>query len=215
MSKDPLCMPYEKTGACPKGELCRQIHRTPDLPRCLVFHHIYADPDLFVEMLPEGTLEISGKQKQNLIDAFYLDCFLMLRNFGQLDDMVLCGNKSDHLTGNLIVMYREVNGAMSAFHCLNGQYYAGRRIAVTLAPVLRLSNAVCRSFSDGQCQLGNQCNFVHALNPSKHVMTECFPKGLRAFALPFRKVKTYRIMDSPTDLLYGQTKMRRQEDEMD
>jgi splicing factor U2AF subunit len=205
-------MAYEKTGACPKGDLCQQSHRNIEMPRCLVFHHIYPDPELFIDMLPPDVFSLSAKQKQNLIDAFYLDMFLMLRNFGLLEDILLCGNKSDHLSGNLIVMYKEVQSATSTLMALNGQYYAGRKIAVTFAPILRLSNAICRSAGDAQCQLGAQCNFVHPLNPSKFVMNECFPRGPRHYAPPFRTARAHRIVDTPGELLYGESKMRREDE---
>jgi hypothetical protein len=59
--------------------------------------------------------------------------------------MVLCPNRADHLSGNLLVMYKEVGFAAIA---LNGQYYAHRQIIATLAPVLRLSNAICQGATD-------------------------------------------------------------------
>jgi splicing factor U2AF subunit len=207
-----LCQAYEKTGACPKGDLCHQSHRTIPMSRCVVLHHIYPDPDLFIDQLPPGVFSISDEQRQFLIDAFYLDAFLLLRHFGVLDDMVLCGNRADHLSGNLIVMYKEVGSAAAAALALNNQFYAGRQITVTLAPVLRLSNAICRGAADGQCQMGVNCIFAHPLNPSKHVMSETFPRGPRAYGGPFRKSNIHRIPDKPSDLLYGHTATKREDD---
>jgi splicing factor U2AF subunit len=208
-----LCQAYEKTGACPKGDLCHQSHRNIALSRCIVLHHIYPDPDLFIEQLPPDVFSISERQRQFLIDAFFLDAFLMLRQFGILDDMVLCGNRADHLSGNLVAMYKEAGSAVAAALALNNRFYAGRQIAVTLAPILRLSNAICRGAAEGQCQLGAHCIFVHPLAPSKHVMSETFPRGPRTYAAPFRVSHVHRIADTPGELLYGITHAKREEDE--
>jgi hypothetical protein len=94
---------------------------------------------------------------------------------------------------------------------LNNQFYAGRQITATLAPVLRLSNAICRGAADGQCQMGPNCIFVHPLNPSKYVMSETFPRGPRAYAPPFRVSNVHRIPDKPSDVLYGITQTKREE----
>lgn len=171
---------------------------------------MFPDPDLFRSMLSDpDQVPLTDEKRQNLIDAFYLDVFLVLRQFGILEDIIVCGNKSDHLSGNVLAMYKEVNSAISAQRALNNQYYAGRKLTVTLAPVQRLSNALCR-LSDGDCTMGERCSFVHPLNPSKFVMNECFPRGVKAYAQPFRNTKQQKIWDTPTDLLYGKTKMRKE-----
>ena len=83
-----VCQVYDKTGACLKGELCNKSHRDAPISRAIVLHHIYPDPDLFIEMLPPGTLEIPQEQKQRLVNAFYLDVYYMLQRFGPIDDMI-------------------------------------------------------------------------------------------------------------------------------
>ena len=209
---DSLCQSFEKAGSCSKGDACRYVHRNYEMSRCLVFHHMFPDPDLFRGLLsnPE-IIPLTAEKRQNIIDAFYLDVFIVMRQFGILDDLLICGNRSDHLCGNVLAMYKEVNSAVAAQSALNGQFYAGRRLSVTFAPIARMSNAICRQ-ADGECPMGDQCAFVHPLNPSKHVMSECFPRGMKAYALPFRTVKQQKIWDTPTELLYGQTKMRKEED---
>ena len=168
--------------------------------------------DLFRNLLPDPEMiPLTAEKRQNIIDAFYLDVFIVLRQFGILEDLLICGNRSDHLSGNVLAMYKEVNSAVAAQNVLNGQFYAGRKLLVTFAPIARISNAICRR-TDGECPSGDQCAFVHPLNPSKHVMNECFPRGMKAYALPFRTVKQQKIWDTPADLLYGQTKMRKDED---
>ena len=60
------------------------------------------------------------------------------------------------------------------------------------------------------CDNGERCSFIHPHNPSKFVMNECFPRGVKAYAQPFRNTKQQKIWDTPTDLLYGKTKMRKE-----
>ena len=204
-----LCTYYEKTGSCSRGELCNRVHRIYPLSRCLVFHHMFPDPTIFCKMLPENVLEITEKEKQNLIDAFYLDVYLMLIRFGPIEDIIICSNHSDHLNGNVLVMFREVDGAQSALAALDNCYYAGRKIKITLAPITRLSNCLCRGIENGECINPISCNYVHLFKPSEYVINECFPRGLRVYAEKFRDMKKHRIPDTPTDLLYGKTKLRK------
>lgn len=207
-----FCQNFEKTGVCPKGDSCRFVHRTLDISRCLVFHHMFPDPDLFRGLLQDpSVLEVTPKQRQNVIDAFYLDVFLVMRQFGIVEDIVVCGNRADHLSGNVIVMFKEANAAAVAHAALNGQFYAGRRLIITFAPILRTSNSICR-MGERDCSMGDKCTFVHPLEPSKHVMNECFPRSMKAYALPFRNMKQQRVWDTPSDLLQGQTRMRREEE---
>jgi len=208
--RDPtLCAFYEKTGTCGKGELCGRIHRTYPLSRCLLFHHLFPDPTVFAKMLPEGVLSISSTEKQRMVDAFYLDVVLMVNRFGPVEDVVICGNKSDHLNGNVLVMFKEVDAAYAALAALDGCYYAGRKVKVSLIPLNRISNSICRGIENGECAAQDSCNYVHPLNPSDFVTNECFPRSLRVYAEPFRKMKKHMIPDTPTDLLYGKTRLRK------
>ena len=209
--KDKLtCPSFNKTGACIRGELCNKTHKIVDIERCLCFHNLYPDPNLFEKALPDGVLEIPNEQKQRMLDAFYLDIVLMLQQFGPLEDVVIAGNEVDHLSGNVLAMYREVDGALAAKTALDGQYYAGRRISITFSPTLRISSAICRSFETDDCEKGNQCNFIHPLNPSPFVSTECFPQSLRKFPKKFRRgTQNGFVRDAPDDLIHGRTKMIR------
>lgn len=204
--KEPnLCPFYEKTGACSKGYLCDLIHRNYPLARCLVFHHLYPDPQLFVDHLPPGELSIPEKVQQNLLDAFYLDIYDVLRGFGQIDDILVCGNRADHLVGNVLVLFREVDAAVRAQLILSDQYYAGRPIHITASPILRLSNAVCKRAHD--CPNGDKCQYIHPMDPSPHIYRECFSSLIKGYGPSFRKHHQKDPPDNPNDVLRGVTKM--------
>lgn len=206
--KDPtLCSLFEKVGACPKGDLCNKSHRCLPLARAIVLHHIFPDPDLFLSMLPPGTLFIDADARKRLINAFFLDIAQALMHFGQIDDLVIAGNKCDHLSGNVICVFHESDAAHAAQEALNNQYYAGRRIVVTLAPVQRLSHGFCtEQMTKGRCEQGEQCSFVHPVEPSPHVFEQIFPKSVKSFPQPFRNARKPRTVDSPADALCGRTK---------
>ena len=203
------CNYFEKTGCCQKEDLCNKTHRNASLSRCLVFHHIYPDPDLFLESLPDPSIvQMTEADKTNLLNAFFLDMVIMLREFGPLEDLVVASNRSDTLSGNVIAMFKEVDAAAAAYIALNQKFYAGRRVRITFAPILRLSSAVCRGSEDGDCRMGAACSFIHPLVPSQWVIDDCFPRAQRMFPEPFRKSKRTRIIDTPQEVLYGKTRMQ-------
>ncbi|KAH0791266.1 splicing factor U2af small subunit B-like [Histomonas meleagridis] len=201
-----LCSLFEKVGCCAKGDLCNKSHRELPLSRAIVLHHIFPDPDIFISALPPSTIEIDQEMRMRIINSFFLDVAQMLMQFGQLDNMVIVGNKCDHLHGNVVALFHEAEGAYTAREALNGQYYAGRRIEVTLAPVQRLSYGFCNDYNNNQCPQGEECGFIHPIEPTPHVFDQIFPKALRTIPSAMRLPKK-RIIDSPTDALYGKTKV--------
>ena len=204
---DPnVCILYEKTGCCPKGDLCNKKHLLINLPRCVVFHHIFPNPDFFIDSLPPGKLKISQEEKQRLIDAFFLDLFLMVKNFGIVDDIVLAANRSDHLSGNAWVWFRETDAAFMCQSALSGQYYAGRKIFVSLCSSPRLSLSLCKNHMTGECPSGASCYLIHPLEPSFHIFNECIPRSLKVYPERFRKWKIPKILDSPNDIVAGTCK---------
>ncbi|KAH0788303.1 putative U2 snRNP auxiliary factor small subunit [Histomonas meleagridis] len=206
--KDPsLCLMYEKVGSCEKGDLCNKSHRELPLSRAIVLHHIFPDPDIFINALPQSTIEIDQEMRMRLVNSFFLDVAQMLMQFGQLESMVIVGNKIDHLNGNVLALFHESDAAYTAREALNGQYYAGRRIEVTLAPVQRVSYAFCSEFLTSQCSMGDKCGFIHPIEPSTHVFDQLFPKTIKSVPTQLQRGNKKRIIDNPTDALYGRTKV--------
>ena len=201
-----VCVYFEKTGCCPKGELCNKKHILTNLPRCVVFHHIFPNPDFFIDSLPKGTLEISYIERQRLIDAFFIDICLMVKNFGLVDDIVIAANKCDHLSGNVWVWFRETDSAYMCKNALNGQYYAGRKIIVSLCSSPRFSLSQCKLNTTGDCPSGLSCFYIHPLEPSFHIFNECIPRSIKVYPEQFRRWKLPKILDSPNDIIAGRCK---------
>ena len=206
VNESSFCPYFEKMGCCPFGDSCKQKHILKTIPRCVIFHHLYPDPDLFIESLPPGTLTIQKNEKQRLVDAFFLDICTMVKNFGVVEDVALASNRSDHLNGNVWVWFKETDSAVMCKTALDGQYYAGRKIRVTLCCSPRLSISICKHYAAGECPNGNTCLYLHTLEPSFNVFNECIPRSAKAYPDKFRKYRTIKAIDTPDDLISGKCK---------
>lgn len=198
------CPNFERTGTCIHGELCTKIHRTPEISRCIVFHHLYPDPQLFADAIDNPSiLQFTNEEKTNYLNAFYLDVYYMLIQFGPLEDLLIASNRTESMVGNVFAMFREVDAAAACLLALNHHYYAGRKILITFTPITRLSSAVCQGIDDGKCQLGDKCFFIHPFNVP--IYSEVFPRVQRMFATPFRRGKKI-ILETPQNALYPKEK---------
>ncbi|EAY03064.1 hypothetical protein TVAG_171620 [Trichomonas vaginalis G3] len=202
--KEPgMCSIFEKTGCCPKGDRCNKVHFIPAMARTVIFHHIFPNPDFFIQCLPDGVITMSAQEKQRYIDAFFLDMFLMCRRFGAIEDLLLCSNTMDCLSGNFYVFYEQSDCARMALTALDGQYYAGRKVHVTLCSVPRYSTALCKSSMKGECSRGNECAFIHALEPSFALYQEVIPRINKLFPSAFRKPGDPPVVDNPNEIING------------
>ncbi|OHT15081.1 Splicing factor U2AF 26 kDa subunit [Tritrichomonas foetus] len=197
-----ICYSYEKTGSCPRGEKCHLLHLSAPMSRCLVFYHLYPNPDMFATFLKDEELQLDEDKKFDAFDAFFLDVFLELKLFGNVEDMFVAGNLSSHLQGNVYVRFQEVDAAMAAHKALEGRYYAGRVIHSAFVPVERLSSAICQD----ECIHGLNCSKVHPILASKNIMVQCFPRNIRTTPAVLRGFNMNTSYDSPYDILYGRSK---------
>ena len=201
--KDPsLCLVYQKTGTCPMGNKCTNVHKDAAIPKSIVLHHIFPDIDLFQKLLPTKKIDISDSKRQCIIDSFFVDVACMLLQFGRLDDMVIAGNKNDTLCGNVLAIYHESDSAIAAQIALDGVYYAGRKIRVTLSPVQYIHFSLCHPFDGSECKKGDICPFIHPIEPSMSIYNEIFPKKIKSIPEALRSQKR-RFIVHPMNVLYG------------
>lgn len=205
--KDPKNCPFfEKTGCCSKGKVCMKIHRTVEISRVLLFHHLYPNPEIFLKMLGSTSVEISQQKRQNLLDGFFVDVCCMLMQFGQLDDLLICGNKNDTLFGNVLAEFHDINAAKAAQMALDGVFYAGRKIHVSFTPILRLISGLCFKNEQGSCMLGDACCFIHPIRPTFCVYNQIFPRKVKSIPRALRSANIKRNIDHPMDLVNGKAK---------
>ena len=77
-----------------------------------------------------------------------------MANFGEIEDMVVVDNISDHMVGNLFVKYYREEDAEKALENLTGRYYGGELIQAEFSPVSDFREARCRQFHENSCNRG-------------------------------------------------------------
>ncbi|EAY08244.1 hypothetical protein TVAG_404120 [Trichomonas vaginalis G3] len=177
-----ICQIYEKTGACPNDyfpKCCPFKHPIKLMSRCLVFHHLYPNPDYFASFLPknEQTM-IKTRNLQSMIDSFFLDVYAEFKQFGNVQDIVIASNLTEHLYGNVYVRFNEPDEALACHKALQGRFYAGRKVTSSLIFFDKLSSLICVSKQSGKCFHGQCCPYVHPLQISRDVFNQAFPRIL-------------------------------------
>ena len=90
-----------------------------------------------------------------------------LARFGEIEEVVVADNIGDHMIGNVYVKFQNEEQAGAAMKGLNGRYYSKRVICAEFSPVTDFREAKCRQYSEGQCDRGGYCNFMHPKHVSR------------------------------------------------
>merc|ERR1719242_1880886 len=106
---------------------------------------------------------------QEHVEAFYEEVFLELANYGEIEDMVVLDNVSDHMLGNVYCKYFHEESAERALKGLGSRFYGGRLIQAEYTPVTDFREARCRAFHETRCARGGLCNFMHIKHIPKAV----------------------------------------------
>merc|ERR1711988_1357335 len=94
-------------------------------------------------------------------EAFYVEVFLELANYGEIEDVVVVDNLADHMIGNVYVKYYHEENAERALTKLTGRFYSGKLIQAEYTTVSDFREARCRAFHETRCNRGGYCNFMH------------------------------------------------------
>merc|ERR1712066_535235 len=95
------------------------------------------------------------------LEAFYVEVFLELANYGEIEDLVVVDNLCDHMIGNVYVKYYHEEDAERALMKLTGRFYSGKLIQAEYTTVSDFREARCRAFHETRCNRGAYCNFMH------------------------------------------------------
>jgi splicing factor U2AF subunit len=137
----------------------------------LLLAHMYPNtPESLAIACEEPWDEDMYDRAQQHLEAFYIEVFLELANFGEIEDMVVCDNLCDHLIGNVYVKYYEEDAAERALTKLTGRFYRATLLNIEYSTVTDFREARCRAFHETRCNRGAYCNFLHM----KHV-----PKAIK------------------------------------
>lgn len=131
---------------------------------------------------------MTPEQRQAHFNAFFEDFFCEAAKFGNVEEVIVCENRNQHLTGNVYVRFETEIEAGLAHNNFNSRWYGGRPIYCELSPVTDFSEALCRNHALNQCYRGGFCNFIHAMKPS--------PNIIEALVLSQRK---YRLQKAQYD----------------
>jgi len=127
-----------------------------------MFKHLYQNPPAAISFL-EGN-DVSDKDLKEALkhfENFYEEIFLELSNFGELKELNVLDNLSEHLIGNVYAKFNDEDSASKAFKALEGTYYHSEMVEEEYCPIVNIKDCKCRKYDDGICQKGPYCNFLH------------------------------------------------------
>ena len=157
------CSFYFKIGACRHGEKCSKVHNKPTFSQTVLLKNLYANP-LNSSQSSDKTLvdSMSEEQLQQHFDDIFEELFIeMEARYGEIEEMNICDNLSEHLAGNTYVKFRYEEDAEKACGELNNRWFNGKPIYAELSPVTDFHEACCRQYQMGECPRGGFCNFMH------------------------------------------------------
>jgi splicing factor U2AF subunit len=165
------CPFYFKIGACRNGDQCNRLHNRPTMSQTLLLSHMYPNtPEALALANDEPWDDDMYDRAQQHLEAFYIEVFLELVNYGEIEDVVVVDNLCDHLIGNVYVKYYHEEDAERALGKLTGRFYSGKLIQAEYTTVSDFREARCRAFHETRCNRGAYCNFLHI----KHI-----PKAIK------------------------------------
>jgi len=98
---------------------------------------------------------------QEHMETFYEEVWLELSNYGEIEDLIVLDNVSDHMIGNVYCKYSREDSAMEAVKGLTNRFYGSKLVVPEFTPVTDFREARCRAFHETRCARGGLCNFMH------------------------------------------------------
>ena len=179
------CSFYTKVGACKHGRNCDKLHTIPAASQTLFIPHIYPTAEVYSGIDPDDLPELTSPRLeiptndyeiQEYKDIFYEDIFSELVKFGDITDFLVSDNVCSHLQGCVLVRYKDLEAAKKAYENLVQRFYDGRVLCPEYSAVVNVRYARCKAHDDYirgtnqyDCKFGNQCNYIHAVNPSDDI----------------------------------------------
>merc|ERR1712170_164269 len=169
------------------------LHNRPTMSQTLLLSHMYPNtPESLALANDEPWDDDMYDRAQQHLEAFYIEVFLELANYGEIEDLVVVDNLCDHMIGNVYVKYYHEEDAERALMKLTGRFYSGKLIQAEYTTVSDFREARCRAFHETRCNRGAYRNFLHI----KHI-----PKAIK------RRVVREMYDDHPEYL--GQVKSKK------
>ena len=136
-----------------------------------MFRHLYQNPPAAISFAEgEKVSDEDLKEALKHFEQFYEEIFLELSNFGELKDLSVADNLSDHLIGNVYAKFYDEDSASKAFNELAGKYYHSNLVDEEYSNIINIKDCKCRKYEDGLCQRGALCNFLHIKEVNKSLI---------------------------------------------
>ena len=136
-----------------------------------MFRHLYQNPPAAISFAEgEKVSDEDLKEALKHFEQFYEEIFLELSNFGELKDLSVVDNLSDHLIGNVYAKFYDEASASKAYNELSGKYYHSNLVDEEYCPIINIRDCKCRKYEDGLCQRGAFCNFLHIKEVNKSLV---------------------------------------------
>lgn len=153
------CSFYFKIGACRHGEKCSKVHNKPTFSQTVLLKNLYINPlSTTVYSWDHKVIDPNNaEQVQKNFDDIFEELFLeMEHKYGEIEEMNICDNLSEHLAGNTYVKFRYEEDAEKACQDLNNRWFGGRPVWAELSPVTDFHEACCRQYQMGECPRGKK-----------------------------------------------------------
>ena len=136
-----------------------------------MFKHLYQNPPAAIAFAEGNEVNDSDlKEAIKHFEQFYEEIFVELSDFGELKELSVVDNLSDHLIGNVYAKFNDEESASKAYNALEGKYYHSNMVEEEYCPIINVKDCKCRKFEDGLCNRGPYCNFIHLKEVSKSLL---------------------------------------------
>lgn len=102
----------------------------------------------------------------------------MEEKYGEIEELNICENMSEHLQGNTYAKFRYEEDAEKACLDMNNRWFSGKPIYAELSPVTDFHEASCQ-FQASDCPRGAFCNFLHLKSISRNLRHKLFTSSRR------------------------------------
>jgi len=155
------CKFYFKVGACRHGDSCSRQHNKPPFSQTLILPNLWSNPVLALTVLNIDVMSVDPSDVQQAYDDFYFEMFEKFTSYGKIDELQICENHCEHMSGNVYVKFSDEEEAATALEDLKGKFYDGKLLRVEFSNVSDFREARCRQHDEAQCERGPHCNFMH------------------------------------------------------
>lgn len=99
------CSFYFKIGACRHGEKCSKVHNKPTFSQTVLLKNLYMNPlNTSYQSADRAYIDqMSEEELQQHFDDIFEELFIEMESkYGEIEEMNICDNLSEHLAGRVL-----------------------------------------------------------------------------------------------------------------